>query len=273
MNDSKVILITGASSGIGQACATRLLRRGHNVFGTSRRPQDLPAPAEGLEMLQMDVDDADSVRQAVDLLLQKAGRLDVVVNNAGYGMAGAIEQTSVAEAQALFETNVWGVLRVCQAVLPTMREQQSGHIVTIGSIAGLISLPFQGFYCASKFALGAMIEALRMEVRPFGIHVVLVEPGDLNTQFTANRHKVLQARDNPAYMAKYDAALNIMEHDEGCGLSAEHVARLVERIVHNPSPRLRYQVALPLQKLAVALKKVLPGALFERIIMQHYAVL
>jgi NAD(P)-dependent dehydrogenase (short-subunit alcohol dehydrogenase family) len=265
MNDSKVILITGASSGIGQACAARLARRGHRVFGTSRRPQ-------GADMLQMDVDDDASVRRAVDLILEKEGRLDVVLNNAGYGMAGAVEQTSVAEAQALFETNVWGVLRVCQAVLPTMREQQSGHIINIGSIAGLIPLPFQGFYCASKFALEGMIEALRMEVRPLGIHVVLVQPGDLCTPFTANRHKVQQARDNPAYTAKYDRALRIMERDEGNGLSAEHVARLVERIVHHPSPRLRYQVASPTQKLAAALKKVLPGALFERIIMQHYEV-
>lgn len=266
MQGSQVILITGASSGIGQACAARLAQKGHKVFGASRHPQ-------GPDLLQMDVTDDASVRRAVDLVLEKEGRLDVVVNNAGYGMAGAVEQTSLAEAQALFETNVWGVLRVCQAVLPTMREQQSGLVINIGSIAGLLPLPFQGFYCASKFALEALSEALRMELRPLGIQVALVQPGDLCTQFTANRHKVLRARDNPAYTQTYDRALRIMERDEGRGLPAEHVARLVERIVNDPSPRLRHQVALPIQRFAAVLKKVLPGALFERIIMQHYEAL
>jgi NAD(P)-dependent dehydrogenase (short-subunit alcohol dehydrogenase family) len=221
-------------------------------------------------MIPMDVDDEASVNRAVNLVLEKQGRLDIVVNNAGFALAGAVEQTSIAEAKALFETNVWGVLRVCRAVLPIMRAQGFGYIVNISSIGGLISVPFQGLYCASKFALEGLTEALRMEVRPFGIHVVLVEPGDARTQLTANRHKALESQDGGAYAEKFRTVMRIVEHDETHGFSADQVALLVEHIVQNPSPRLRYRVGALLQKSAVPLKKILPSAWFEWIIMRYY---
>jgi NAD(P)-dependent dehydrogenase (short-subunit alcohol dehydrogenase family) len=269
---SQVILITGASSGFGQACATRLAERGHKVFGTTRRPQQAPpsTPAGLLEMIPMDVDDEASVNQAVNLVLEKQGRLDVVVNNAGWALAGAVEQTSIAEAKALFETNVWGALRVCRAVLPTMRAQGSGYIVNVSSIGGLISVPFQGLYCASKFALEGLMEALRMEVRPFGVHVVLVEPGDARTRLTANRHETLESQGDGPYAENFRTVMRIVEHDETHGFSADQVARLVERIIQGPSPRLRYRVGALLQKSAVPAKKILPGAWFEWIIMRYY---
>lgn len=138
----RIVLITGASSGIGRVCAAHLHRRGYRVFGTSRQPQ--AARADSFEMIQMDVDSDASVGQGIDLIMQKEGRLDVVVNNAGFAIAGAIEDTSIEEAKAQFETNFFGVLRVCRAALPIMRQQRSGYVINIGSLAGLAGIPFQG---------------------------------------------------------------------------------------------------------------------------------
>ena len=147
--DTRVVLITGASSGIGRACAQHLHQRGYHVFGTSRQPQ----PDNGsFTMIPMDVDDEASVRRGIDQIIQQTGRLDVVVNNAGITFAGAIEDTSIEEAQAQFETNLFGVLRVCRAALPIMRQQRLGIIVNIGSLAGTIGVPFHGLYAASKLA-------------------------------------------------------------------------------------------------------------------------
>jgi short-subunit dehydrogenase len=221
-------------------------------------------------MVHMDVDSDTSVRQGVDYILKKEGRIDCVVNNAGFGIAGAVEDTSIEEAKAQFETNVWGALRVFKAVLPIMREQQFGHIITISSLMGHIAIPFQGVYSATKFALEGLIEALSMEVRPFGIHVVLLEPGDCRTQFTANRCWTKESQRNQAYAKRCNAAVAVMEHDEMHGLAPEKIARVLERIIRNPSPRLRYAVASPPQKLALVLKKVLPSRFFEFLIMKNY---
>src|SRR6185295_4263495 len=150
----KVIIITGASSGIGKACADHLKSRDHKVYCASRSTEDQLAAGN----VSLDVDDDDSVRLAVQRVLDDAGRIDVVINAAGFGIVGAVEDTSIEEAKMQFETNFFGVVRVCKAVLPVMRDQRSGLIVNISSIAGLVSLPFQSFYSASKFALEGMTE-------------------------------------------------------------------------------------------------------------------
>ena len=211
----KVVLITGASSGIGQACARHLARRGYQVFGTSRRPQ--AGAEEPFEMIPMDVTDEDSVRQGVATVLARAGRLDAVVNNAGFGFGGAVEDTSIDEAQELFETNFFGTLRVCRAVLPHMRERRAGTIVNVSSLAGLIAQPFVGMYCATKFAIEGVTEALRMEVRPFGIHVVMIEPGDTRTGFTANRRPTQASQAASPYADSMQRVLAVIERDEETG--------------------------------------------------------
>ncbi|HEV3028154.1 MAG TPA: SDR family oxidoreductase [Planctomycetota bacterium] len=264
---SKVILITGASSGIGKACAEHLASRGHRVFGTTRKN---PGKNGAVEFLSMDVTDENSVREGVLRVAAEAGRLDVVVNNAGFGIAGAVEETSVEEAKLQFDTNVFGVLRVCRAALPVLRRQGSGLIVNVSSIGGLMGLPFEGLYSASKFALEGLSEALRLEVRQFGIRVVLVEPGDFRTSFAANRIWTKESEETSAYRAARRAVQGVLEHDEKNAPDAHLVARLVGRIVEKRSPALRYPVGLFLQKLAVGLKRILPAWGFERILRSAY---
>jgi len=273
MNDNgKVVLITGASSGIGKACAEHLAQRGHRVFGTSRRAPFPPKAARSgsPRMIRMDVDQDDSVKQGVDFILQEAGRLDVVVNNAGFGIAGSVEDTSIGEAKGQFETNFFGVLRVCKAVLPAMRERRSGYIVNISSLGGLVALPYQGLYSAAKFAVEGLTEALRLEMRPFGVHVVLVEPGDFCTGFTANRCMALASQENQAYADRCARIIKNQEDGERAGASPEKIARLLERIINHSSPRPRYRVGSPVEVMGVMLKRILPGRLFESLFALFY---
>lgn len=271
---SRVVLITGASSGLGGACAEHLARLGHRVYGTSRRAAfpDSADPSSSPVMLPMDVCDDDSVRGAVDFVLQQQGRIDVVVNNAGVGLAGAVEDTSVEEARALFETNFFGVLRVCRAVLPTLRAQGSGLIVNVSSLAGLVTIPFQGFYSASKYALESMSDALRMELRPFGVHVTLLEPGDFKTGFTQSRIFSAGSGEGSAYRDSCQRAVAVMEHDERSGADPRRLAELLAKIIANPSPAIRYPVGGLTQRLAVAARRVLPSAMLERAIRAVYKI-
>ncbi len=271
-SSSQVVLITGASSGLGQVCAQHLADLGHRVYGTSRRAA-LPGPAESGSspvMIPMDVCREDSVRAALDLVLEREGRIDVVINNAGVGLAGAIEDCSAEETRELFETNFFGVLRVCRAVLPTMREQHSGLIVNIGSLGGIVAIPFQGMYSASKSALGMLSDALRMEVRRFGVRVTLIEPGDFKTEFTGNRVFSAASQTNPAYTERCRKAVAVMEHDEQNGADPRQLAELVARVIGQASPKPRYRVGMPVQKLIVALRPFIPGVFFEKFIGSYY---
>jgi len=266
-----VVLITGTSSGLGKACAAYLSNQGMKVYGTSRHPEKL-TPVPLWTTLTMDVREAVSVEAGVATILKREGRLDVVVNNAGFGIAGAIEDTPIDEAQAQFDTNFFGTLRVIKAVLPTMRQQGSGTIINTGSIGGLIGLPFQGLYSATKFALEGLSEALSKEVRPWGIHVVLVEPGDFRTAFTSNRQIIKKSTPDSPYWEFFSRALAIMKQDESQGADPQRVARLVARIICTPHPRPRYRVGFWSQKAVATLKAFLPDRLFDSIIRSHYGV-
>lgn len=267
-NNKQVILIAGASSGIGKVCGEYLAGKGMIVYGASRSLQTGNGVA--FTALRMDVTDDNSVQQSVQKIQQEQGRLDVVINCAGYGVAGAVEDTSPEEAMAQFDTNFFGAHRVCRAVLPIMRQQRSGIIINISSIAGLLAVPFQAFYSASKFAMEGMTEALRMEVRPFGIRVVLIEPGDFKTDFPANRKNSVASQQSDVYRASLERCVGVMKEEEQQGKVPYPVARLVERIIDTPSPRLRYTVGPFGERLGPKLKSVLPYRLYELLFMKHY---
>ncbi len=262
----RVVLVTGASSGIGRATAEHLATRGWRVYGAQRRlPAAGQAPA-GVGMLIMDVDDDASVEHGVSMVHRDAGRIDAVVNNAGMAWMGAVEDTSVAEAKAQLETNFFGAFRVCRAVLPIMRAQGRGHIVNVSSLAGVLGLPFSGLYSASKFALEGMTESLRFEARRFGIKVVLIEPGDFDTQLPVARRATEGARTNDAYrdaLARFKAQ---QDKDEAAAPTPEPVARLIARILDTENPRLRYSVGMLGQRIVVPLKRLVPQRLLERLL-------
>jgi NAD(P)-dependent dehydrogenase (short-subunit alcohol dehydrogenase family) len=265
---NRVALVTGAASGLGRATALRLAATGHRVFGTYL-PVEPGDPAASIEPIPVDVDVDESVTAAVESVLAAAGHIDLLVNCAGFGIAGPVVETTIQEAHRQFETNVFGTLRMCQAVVPGMRERRRGTIVTIGSIGGIIALPFQGVYSATKFALEGLMEAMRMELRPFGIRVVLVEPADFHTGFTAARRTIGAVAGSPD-RERFERAMKVIEHDEVNGSDPALVGELVTRIAGRRHPRLRYTVGESSERLAVLLKRMVPGWAFERIIRRHY---
>jgi short-subunit dehydrogenase len=248
-----IVLITGTSTGIGKACADFFRARGDRVYGGGRKP---------------DVRSDESVSAVVSEILEREGRIDILINNAGIGIAGAVEDTSLEAAKEQFEVNFFGALRMCGAVLPAMRAQRSGYIINIGSIAGLVAVPYQALYSASKFALEGLSEGLRMETREFGIKVVLVEPGDHRTAFTQNRRK--QAASEP-YRERFEAAVSRMEKDEQNGPDPAGIARLIGKIVQNPNPRLRYTAGPLSQRIMVLLKRAKPYWVIEMIMKRYYS--
>jgi len=275
MNSDRVVLVTGASSGIGKCCAEYLAKQGYRVYGTSRRTGStstgqLSSNTHFFQMIRMDVTDESSVRQGIDHIIARESRIDVVVNNAGFAIIGSLEDTTIEEVKSQLETNFFGSLRVCRTVLPIMRRQDSGYIINISSIGGLISLPFQSAYSASKFALEAAMEALRLEVRPFGIQVVLIEPGDFKTEITQHRRKAGQATRHSAYTDTFQKVLRIVESGERNAPTPESIAILINKVIRMKSPRLRYTAGKISQRIAVPLKKILPSRLFESLIASTF---
>lgn len=261
-----VALVTGASSGIGRATALLLARTGHRVFATVRSDAGeaaLRAAAGGLpiEILRLDLADEEGARRTVQEVLQRAGRIDVLVNNAGYAKLGAVEDLPRADLRHQFEVNVFGAIQLCREVVPMMRTQRRGRIVNVSSLAGKVSVPLMGAYCASKFALEAFSDALRAELKPSGIRVVLVEPGPVATNFNRlarnESHVVLESPS--AFAAVYERLRQTPQ--ERWAASSEQVARTILHAVSSSHPRARYRVRIR-EAVAVGFVSLIPrGAL------------
>jgi NAD(P)-dependent dehydrogenase (short-subunit alcohol dehydrogenase family) len=256
---NRVAIVTGASAGIGQRVAHRLHQERWMVIGTSRRGTG----SDGWASLAMDVDDDQSVAEGVQAIVGEHGRIDALVACAGWGLAGAVEETPIAEAKAQLETNFWGAVRVVQTVLPTMRRQGSGRIVLMSSIGGVIGIPFQAFYSASKFAMEGYGEALAYEVAPFGIHVSMVQPGNVRTDFTGSRRHVGGSEDDDPYAASVAKAVGIMEHDEANGVPPDKVAIAVEKLLNSARPRRHVSVGKLGERVGIPAKRLLPYRVFE----------
>jgi NAD(P)-dependent dehydrogenase (short-subunit alcohol dehydrogenase family) len=270
--DRGVVMVTGASSGIGGACAQYLSEKGYLVFGTGRRFQDYLRSSGWFYTLKMDVTNGESVAKAVQAIRQKTGRIDVLVNNAGSGIMGAIEDTSMEEAKNQMAVNFFGAFSVIKEVLPIMREQNSGYIINISSLASLYPLPFQCFYSASKSALDALTEVLRMELKSTGsdIKVVSIRPNDYNTKFTDNRRKV-GLWQNSIYQHKAEKALWTSESGERNGPNPIEIAHLVEKIVNKKSPRIFYPTGSN-AKILDFLRKFFPSGIRQKLLMKYCSI-
>jgi short-subunit dehydrogenase len=262
---TRVILITGISSGFGRETAKLLAEEGHSVYGTVRKECETTTL---VNVLKMDLTDKESIQNVVRTIIEKEGRIDVLINNAGMHTGGPVETTPEKNIRLQIDTNFTGIVNLTNTVLPVMRNQGGGMIINISSIGGLMGLPFQAFYSASKFAIEGYSEALRIEVRGFNIKVVVVNPGDFHTSNSANRRNFL-APGGP-YLEQFERSLSIIEKDEANGWSPEILAKKISVIIKRKNPRQRYVVASIEQKLAVLLKRILPGRLFMKILAGHY---
>ncbi len=267
---SKVILITGVSSGFGQETALMLSYAQHNVYGTVR---NVTGSLGNVHLLQMDLTDPSSIKQAVEFIIRKEGRIDILINNAGMHTGGPAETIPPENIRLQIDTNLTGTIELTREVIPWMRKQGGGRIINFSSIGGLMGLPFQAYYSAAKFALEGFSEALRMEIRQFGIDVVVINPGDFHTNNSENRRKYLAptSPEDP-YNKQFTTSLEIIEKDEANGWSPKRLAVKLCRIAECRKPRQRYIIASSEQKLAVILKRVLPGKIFRKILESHYGI-
>ena len=264
---SKVVLITGGSSGIGKSIGEYLVDNGFSVYGTSRSPEkyrDSKFPIVGLDVKKLE-----TINTAVNYVIEKAGRIDVLINNAGVGITGPIEEIPEAEIKNNFETNFFGPINVIKAVLPHMRNEQSGLIINITSIAGYMGLPYRGIYSASKGALELLTEAFRMELKPFNIKMTNVAPGDFATNIAAGRYHA-PVLDNSPYKETYGKSLELMNHHVDAGKDPLDMAKAILAIINTTKPKVHYKVGEFMQKFSIVLKRLLPDTVYEKMLMNHY---
>jgi len=264
---NKVVLITGASSGIGKCIAEYLQSKGMIVYGTSRKPK--VDETLGYKMLTLDVTDVNSIQNAIQVIVENHGKLDVLINNAGMGITGSIEETPTDEMRNVFDINFFGAIDVMKAVLPQMRLQKSGLIINITSIAGYMGLPFRGMYSASKGALEIVTEAIRMEVKSFGIEITNVAPGDFATNIAAGRYHT-PVFENSAYKDDYKKNLALMDAHVDEGKSPKIMAKAIYKILKTKHPKTHYKVGGFMEKFSIVLKRVLPDKLYEKMLMNHF---
>jgi NAD(P)-dependent dehydrogenase (short-subunit alcohol dehydrogenase family) len=263
----KVILITGASSGIGKSIGEFLHHKGFVVYGTSRNPQQITNSI--FPLLALDVRNLESIQHCIAEVIRISGRIDVVINNAGVGIIGPIEETPTVEIRNHFETNLFGPIEVIKAVLPQMRKQQSGLIINITSIAGYMGLPYRGVYSASKGALELLTEAVRIEVKPFGIEITNVAPGEFATNIAAGRYYVPEL-ENSAYKESYAKTVALINEQVGSGDDPRKMAEAIYKIINTAKPNGHYKVGPFLSKFSIVLKRILPDKVYEKMLMNHY---
>jgi short-subunit dehydrogenase len=264
---SKVILITGGSSGIGKSVGEFLTQKGFIVYGTSRNPSKIKN--HPFELIPLDVTNLESIHNAVKMVISEEGKIDVLINNAGMGITGPIEDTPTDEMRKVFETNFFGAIDTMKAVLPQMRKQKSGLIINVTSIAGYMGLPFRGIYSATKGALELVTEAINMEVKNFGINVTNIAPGDFATNIASGRYHT-PVFDNSAYKEVYQQNLDLMNTHVDSGSNPIEMAKAIYKVIETPSPKIHYKVGDFMQKFSIFLKRILPDGIYEKLLMNHY---
>lgn len=265
---TKVVLITGGSSGIGKSIGIYLTAKGYTVYGTTRNKEKYP-DFNYFNLVDLDVRKPETIKSAVSCVIQQEGRLDVLVNNAGVGITGPIEETPDEEILNAFNINLNGPIHLMKAVLPQMRKQKNGLIINVTSIAGYMGLPYRGIYSASKGALGLVVEAMRMEVKDFGVNITTVAPGDFATNIASGRYHV-PLLDNSSYKTPYGNTLQIMNEHVDSGGNPIQVAKMVFKIMNTKKPKVHYKVGAFMQKFSLFLKSILPDKTYEKLLLNHY---
>lgn len=264
---SKVVLITGGSSGIGKSVGEFLQAKGFKVYGTSRNPDNYPNSK--FPIVALDVTKPDTISKCVFEVLAQESKIDVLLNNAGAGITGPIEEIPDEEIKRNFETNFFGPINVIKAVLPSMRKQNSGLIINVTSIAGYMGLPYRGVYSASKGALELITEAFRMELKAFNINMTNVAPGDFATNIAAGRYHA-PALENSPYKETYGKTLSMMDEHVDSGSDPKQMAEAIYKIIESKNPKIHYKVGAFLQKFSIVLKRILPDTVYEKMLMNHY---
>lgn len=263
---SKVVLITGGSSGIGKSVGEYLQTKGYTVYGTSRKPENYPDSK--IKLVALDVNNYSTITKAVQEVITAENRLDILINNAGVGITGPIEETPIEQIKQNFDTNVFGPIQVIKAVLPQMRQQQSGTIINVTSIAGFMGLPYRGMYSASKSAFSIATEALRMEIKDFNIKMCTLAPGDFATDIASRRFHTPASQQSP--YTKYQTILDTINEHVDDGENPILVAKMVEKIINTKNPKVHYKVGTFLQKFSIVLKAILPSKVYENMLLNHY---
>jgi short-subunit dehydrogenase len=266
----KVILVTGISTGFGKHISTLLAGKEYIVYGTVRDDQVTDGR---VNCIRMDLTDLETIRNGVNTIISQEGKIDVLINNGAMHSGGPLETVPLSNIRLQMETNFMGLANLTREVLPHMREKESGTIINISSIGGLMGLPFQAFYSAAKFAVEGFSEALRMEVKQFNIKVIVINPGDFHTNNTLNRRKFLPSpEDTDQYRDQFLKTLRVIEKDENNGWHPDILANKILKILKTKNPRQRYIVGSLDQKLAVYLKSFLPEKIFRKILEDHYKI-
>ncbi|MBN4046985.1 SDR family oxidoreductase [bacterium AH-315-P13] len=264
---SKVVLITGGSSGIGKSIGEYLIEKGMTVFGTSRNPQNYPQSK--FSLIALDVTKKETISNCIQTVIDAEGKIDVLINNAGAGITGPIEEIPEYEIKRNFETNFFGPINVIKAVLPQMRKQNSGLIINITSIAGYMGLPYRGIYTASKGALELITEAFRMEIKDFNVQMTNIAPGDFATNIAAGRYHTSIKEDSP-YKDKYTSVLKAIDEDVSKGTNPIVMAKAVYKVIETNKPKTHYKVGAFIQKFSIVLKRILPDKVYEKMLIKHY---
>ncbi|MFD1095388.1 SDR family oxidoreductase [Salegentibacter chungangensis] len=266
-SSQQVVLITGASSGIGKSIAEYLIQKDYMVFGTSRNPSKNTGIS--FPLVALDVTKKETIASAVQEVLDKTGKIDFLINNAGVGITGPIEETPDEEIKNAFETNYFGPINLIKEVLPSMRRNGGGMIINITSIAGYMGLPYRGIYSATKGALELTTEAFRMELKDFNIQMTNVAPGDFATNIAAGRYHAPVLEDSP-YKEPYGNTLKLMNEHVDAGKDPQLMAKAVYKVMTTPKPNAHYKVGELLQKASIALKRILPDKVYEKMLLKHY---
>ncbi len=268
----KVILVTGGSSGIGESICKRLVIDGHTVYGTSRNATG-EKTKNGYYLVKLDVENELSAKECIENIFNKEGRIDVLINNAGVGIMGSVEDCTDEEIYKAFNINVFGLIRTTRVVLPFMRKQKSGLIINVASIAGYMGLPYRAFYSATKSSVQKITEALRIEVETYGIKACVIDPGDFNTNISGNRVVAEKVRSgNSVYANETIRIENMINSEINKSLNSDIIGDIVVKIINTKNPKVYYRVGKLMQKISIQVRAFLGADVFEKILKSHFKI-